>query len=107
MLIVVCGTRARVAVEVVREVVQWMASTGRVPVLSAKVLVVPAVEATLTVPSLWDQSLWPGLPAVAVVEIVKARVAAELARPFVQLTGKVPAFLAKVLGEPAGEAALV
>ena len=66
----------------------------------------PAVEATLMVLSLWAPLSWPGLPVVAVVEIVQARTAAEAARLVVQPTGKLPTLLEGVLVELAVEAAL-
>ena len=59
-----------------------MYSTMGVPASPAKVPAAPAVEATAMDPLVWGLSLWPpGLPAVAVVEIVVTRVAAEVARP--------------------------
>ena len=102
VVLIVVAVEARAAAEAAGLVMQQVASTGRVSALS-KVLVVPAIEATLTVPSLWAPSLGPGLPTVAVVEIVEAGAAAEVARPVMQLTGKVPVFLAEVLSGLAGE----
>ena len=48
----------------------------------------------------------PGAPAVAVVDILKARATAEAKRPVVQPSGKVPALLAEVNDDPVVEATL-
>ena len=72
-----------------------VASYVGLPVLIAKIPSVTMLGALLSVPL-----SCPGLPTVAVVEVVEARVAAVAAKPViwqVAITREVPALLAKVL----------